>query len=130
MKDFPKGNMFSTVTSMRLLKVQRSSLDLFQSFMTLPLYRPPPPLAASQLLSYANRWAIVWAKQPGIPLTKGKWRWKERGEKGTDKSGLMHITDPKHRPKTDPLREYKEPDGGFLLQCALVCYATLANFMY
>lgn len=55
-----------------------------------------------------------------------------RGEKETDrererpdKSGLMHIRDPKHRPKKGSLQEYKEPEGGCLLQCMLVCYASL-----
>lgn len=56
----------------------------------------------------------------------GDGRREERREQ--TKVGLMHITDPKHRPKTDLLREYKEPDGGFLLQC--VRYATVANFTY
>lgn len=66
--------------------------------MTLPLSLlfSPSSLAASRLLSYANGRAIVWAKQPGIPLHKGEMEMEgERRERNRQKWGDAH-----QRPKT------------------------------
>lgn len=58
----------------------------------------PPHLTAPRLLSYANGRAIVRANSLEFLSTKEKWRWKEKGEKGTDgqrerpaDSGPTHI---------------------------------------
>lgn len=93
--------------------------------MTLLLSLFPASLTTPWLLSYANGRAIVWANSLEFLPTKEKWRWKERGEKGTDRQegetrqkwGWCTSEGQITVPKRGSLQEYKEPRGGFLVWC-------------
>lgn len=93
--------------------------------MTLLLSLFPASLTTHRLLSYANGRAIVWANSLEFLPTKEKWRWKERGEKGTDRQegetrqkwGWCTSEGQITVPKRGSLQEYKEPRGGFLVWC-------------
>lgn len=93
--------------------------------MTLLLSLFPASLTTPRLLSYANGRAIVWANSLEFLPTKEKWRWKERGEKGTDRQegetrqkwGWCTSEGQITVPKRGSLQEYKEPRGGFLVWC-------------
>ncbi len=122
------------ICATRLIKVLMSAWDWFGSFMTLlPSLFPPPhslPLGCFHMLMDGQLCGpTAWNSSPQRRNGDGR-REERKGQtdrqrERPDKSGLMHIRGPNHRPKKGSLQEHKEPKGGFLFQCMFVYYARL-----
>lgn len=90
MSGFPRGNLSPSERQIRVLICARDWFGKFYDF-SFPPFFPPRSLPLGRFHMLMAR-AIVWANSLEFLPTKEKWRWKERGEKGTDRQRERNQT--------------------------------------